>query len=193
MVFRRVFGDQIKIHDLFCRESVGERRNVRADLDGVPQAGRLLVGGLNWIVLVRVPTLAERVESMKSAKYWLLAACIAIASSGFMLNAQEGLSPIERDLKNVPGVPSGALLTERGRELAFELKNLYRSKESMGPRHPSLSAVEKRIKSVKELLKAFAPAENPFDSRAKRQGCRLREDVERVRSQAIGGSTDEAS
>lgn len=104
---------------------------------------------------------------MKSAKYWLLAACIAIMSSGFMLSAQEGLSPIERDLKNVPGVPSGALLTERGRELAFELKNLYRSKESMGPRHPSLSAVDKRIKSVKELLKAFAPAENPFDSAQK--------------------------
>ncbi|MEL6109957.1 MAG: hypothetical protein AAFU85_28430 [Planctomycetota bacterium] len=104
---------------------------------------------------------------MKSTKFWLLAACIAIASSGLILSAQEGLSPIERSLKNVPGVPPGALLTERGRELAFELKNLYRSKENMGARHPSLPTVEKRIKSVKELLKAFAPAENPFDRETK--------------------------
>ena len=99
---------------------------------------------------------------MKSVKYMLVAVgVLALAGSGLMLRAQEA-TPLEKQLKNVPGVPAEALLTERGRELAFELKNLLRSKNGMGPRHPSLPDVEKRIEATRELLKAYAPAENPF-------------------------------
>ncbi|MEO1526310.1 MAG: hypothetical protein AAFX06_12795 [Planctomycetota bacterium] len=100
---------------------------------------------------------------MKSMKYAALGICVVVlCSSSFVLRAQDDATSLERQFKDVPGVPAGALQTERGRELAIELKNLYRSKQSMGPRHPSLPTVEKRIEAVKSLLKAFAPAENPF-------------------------------
>ena len=87
------------------------------------------------------------------------------------LSAQEVFDPpsgTPLQLQNIPGVPSGALLTERGRELAFELKNLRRSRDAMGSRHPNRAVVDKRIGEVERLLKAWAPAEpekNPFRSR----------------------------
>lgn len=59
-------------------------------------------------------------------------------------------------------VPQAALLTERGKQLAEELRLLKRSRETMGPKHPSLPLVNKKIEAIQEQLQAWEPAANPF-------------------------------
>ena len=54
-------------------------------------------------------------------------------------------------------IPPALLLTERGRALAEELRQLRRSEETMGPRHPLLAQVRKQIASVKEQIAAWSP------------------------------------
>ena len=85
-----------------------------------------------------------------------------------------GLPPNVPDIfggADMEGVPSSAMLTERGRQLATELRNLRRSRNVMGPKHPSLPQVNQRIDALLEQLKAWAPAnekpeKSPFDKSA---------------------------
>ncbi|MEM9825142.1 MAG: hypothetical protein AAF958_01065 [Planctomycetota bacterium] len=55
-----------------------------------------------------------------------------------------------------PDVPPSALLTDRGQALAQRLKQLRRSMETMGPRHPTLQDVKQELADVKEQLQAWA-------------------------------------
>ncbi|MEM0925961.1 MAG: hypothetical protein AAGJ83_07980, partial [Planctomycetota bacterium] len=79
-------------------------------------------------------------------------------------NAQtdETLKPPKVD----ESVPEAALLTERGRQLANELKMLQRTRDTLGPKHPTLPIVEQKIKDVLGLLSAWEPkygeSDNPF-------------------------------
>ena len=59
-------------------------------------------------------------------------------------------------------IPPALLLTERGRALAEELKQLRRSEASMGPRHPLLAQVRNQIASVKEQIAAWSPRAQQF-------------------------------
>ena len=63
-------------------------------------------------------------------------------------------------------IPRAALLTERGRELAEELRMLKRTRDSLGSKHPTLPVVLEKIEQVKLQLQAWSPsgagAENPF-------------------------------
>ncbi len=54
-------------------------------------------------------------------------------------------------------IPRAALLTERGRQLADQLRVLRRAEASMGLKHPNLGAVQKQIEEIKEQLEAWAP------------------------------------
>lgn len=78
--------------------------------------------------------------------------------------AQDGESKTQPSAEQVP---RAALLTERGRQLAEELRLLKRSRESMGSKHPTLPLVNKRIEAIEEELQAWEPAigppaDNPF-------------------------------
>ena len=69
--------------------------------------------------------------------------------------------------KSAAPVPRAALLTERGRQLAEELRLLKRSRESMGAKHPTLPLINTKIAAIEEQLQAWEPsygepAENPF-------------------------------
>lgn len=75
---------------------------------------------------------------------------------------------------DMKGVPPSALLTDRGQGLANRLRNLRRSRDVMGPKHPSLDSVNKEIKAIEEQLQAWAPANeppeaNPFSPEAKQK------------------------
>jgi hypothetical protein len=66
-------------------------------------------------------------------------------------------------------LPQAALLTERGRELAKQLRLLKRARDSMGSKHPTLPSVNKQIEGIEEQLQAWEPAmgdkaENPFQT-----------------------------
>ncbi len=69
--------------------------------------------------------------------------------------------------KSADEVPRAALLTERGRQLAEELRMLKRSRDSMGAKHPTLPLVNQKIEAIEEQLEAWEPAigeppPNPF-------------------------------
>jgi uncharacterized protein involved in exopolysaccharide biosynthesis len=69
--------------------------------------------------------------------------------------------------KSAENVPQAALLTERGRQLAEQLRLLKRSRDSMGSKHPSLPSINTQIEAIEEQLEAWEPAfgepaENPF-------------------------------
>lgn len=59
-------------------------------------------------------------------------------------------------------VPPAALLTDRGAELAQQLRLLRRSESNLGAKHPSLPELRQQIADVTEQLKAWQPAPNPF-------------------------------
>ncbi len=59
-------------------------------------------------------------------------------------------------------IPPALLLTERGRALAKELRQLRRSEASMGERHPLMPQVRKQIEAVKEQIAAWSPRAQQF-------------------------------
>ncbi|QEF99602.1 hypothetical protein Mal15_36680 [Stieleria maiorica] len=93
----------------------------------------------------------------------LLAVCLAN-----QLSAQNGSQdPSDSKAKSADEVPRAALLTERGRQLAEELRMLKRSRDSMGAKHPTLPLVNQKIEAIQEQLEAWEPAigappQNPF-------------------------------
>ena len=69
--------------------------------------------------------------------------------------------------KKEKAIPEAALLTERGRQLAKELRMLRKARDSMGSKHPTLPLVKDKIEAIEEQLEAWEPAfgdppENPF-------------------------------
>ncbi len=80
-----------------------------------------------------------------------LAASVAIGQSG----TRGGSESIR--LRSGDVVPRATLLTERGRQLVEELKNLRRTEASMGPKHPTLPEVQAQILDVKEQIEAWSP------------------------------------
>jgi len=86
------------------------------------------------------------------------------------LPAQTGSESVESDRAEKP-IPEAALLTERGRQLANELRLLRRTRSTLGSKHPTLPLVEKQIAAVEEQLEAWEPAfgkppANPFHPEA---------------------------
>lgn len=94
--------------------------------------------------------------------------CVAIVGIAFSLLPQSSAqTKPQADPRYDKSAPSAALLTERGRQLATELKMLKRSREAMGDRHPTLPVINKQIEAIEEQLKAWEPAfggteANPF-------------------------------
>ncbi|MCO8122479.1 hypothetical protein NHH03_12090 [Stieleria sp. TO1_6] len=79
----------------------------------------------------------------------------------------ETLPPPSAESSDSETVPGAALLTERGRQLAQELRMLKRSRANLGSKHPTLPLITKKIEAIEEQLEAWEPAmgepaENPF-------------------------------
>jgi hypothetical protein len=55
-----------------------------------------------------------------------------------------------------PDVPAAALLTDEGRQLAYQLQLLRRSVSALGPNHPSFGSVRAEIEAVKQRLATFS-------------------------------------
>lgn len=96
----------------------------------------------------------------------VLAALLIVAVLGSVaakLNAQGRTQPGgKKPAAASEQIPPAALLTERGRQLADELRLLQRSRDSMGAKHPTLPLINKKIEAVLEQLQAWEPAPNPF-------------------------------
>ncbi len=67
------------------------------------------------------------------------------------------------------GIPPAAYLTDRGRELAENLRSLRRTRANLGAKHPTLPVIEQAIAETQQQLRAWLPedpiAENPFKNR----------------------------
>lgn len=110
----------------------------------------------------------------------LFAAILLVVSlTTVRLNAQTDGKDQSKASENAP-IPEAALLTERGRQLAQQLRLLRRTREGLGAKHPTLPVVEKKIEAVLEELSAWEPAygdaeENPFRPGAKKDPKMLNE------------------
>lgn len=62
------------------------------------------------------------------------------------------------------GVPHAALLTDRGRELAENLRNLRRTRANLGEKHPTLPVIEQAIAETERQLRAWLPSESGSDN-----------------------------
>lgn len=83
-------------------------------------------------------------------------------------------------------IPPAALLTDRGRELAENLRNLRRTRANLGGKHPTLPVVERAIAETERQLRAWLPSEegsdNPFknlDSSPQRSSSAARNESEK--------------
>ncbi|TWT54651.1 hypothetical protein Pla22_23010 [Rubripirellula amarantea] len=81
------------------------------------------------------------------------------------------------DRKSQPedGVPASALLTDHGRALAEELRNLRRTRSNLGEKHPTRSGIDRQINDILLQLKAFVPAEPDDENPFLKQPNRIRE------------------
>lgn len=84
------------------------------------------------------------------------------------------------------GIPAAAMLTDRGRELAENLRHLRRTRANLGGKHPTLPVIEEAIAETEQQLRAWLPNEsgsdNPFkhlDSQSQRSGSMGRVDSEK--------------
>ncbi len=115
---------------------------------------------------------------MKKFCFALTVAAIAwlALSSTALLPAQTELPPPKQESteKSEMPIPDAALLTQRGRELAQELRMLRRTRNNMGSKHPTRPLIEQKIEAVEEQLQAWEPAfgnppPNPFQPGGDRQ------------------------
>lgn len=83
------------------------------------------------------------------------------------VDAQDVMGDLNQQLDET--VPPAALLTDRGRELAESLRNLRRTRDNLGEKHPTLPVIKRAIAETEKQLKAWLPIEsgsdNPFNSR----------------------------
>ena len=89
----------------------------------------------------------HRSRYLVCAAFVLVTASIAIGQVG----QKESDGGVIKDV-----IPRAALLTERGRQLADQLRVLRRAEASMGQKHPNLGAVQKQIEEIKEQMRCFA-------------------------------------
>ena len=94
----------------------------------------------------------------------MLAASIGAASAPAQTGVQPDIGGTVQEA-TPSEVPPAALLTERGTQLAERLMHLRRAEARMGPKHPSMAAIQSQIADVKRELSAWARAENPFAAR----------------------------
>ncbi|WP_182865918.1 hypothetical protein [Stieleria mannarensis] len=95
--------------------------------------------------------------------FWfvLAGACLLVAAFGRIPSsvwAQTGAGGVDSGSE----IPKAALMTDRGTELAQQLRVLRWNEARMGPKHPALPDVRQQIADVEELLKAWQIAPNPF-------------------------------
>ncbi len=103
------------------------------------------------------------------------AACLSVGLAAMRQTeiSPAGISSVgAQEVPNSPrqqldaGIPSAALLTDRGRALVENLRNLRRTRANLGPKHPTLPVIEKAISETEQQLRAWLPEdpaeENPF-------------------------------
>jgi len=102
---------------------------------------------------------------------WLALSLTSFVPAQTELPAPKATEPESTDKP----IPEAALLTERGRQLAQELKMLRRTRATLGSKHPTLPLIVKKIEAVEEQLEAWEPAfgtppPNPFQPQSSRSG-----------------------
>ncbi|TWT56253.1 hypothetical protein CA85_44350 [Allorhodopirellula solitaria] len=109
----------------------------------------------------------------RAQRLLLMTMCVCLGLTGLsqtdigFARAQEKSAASPQRLDD--GVPPAALLTDRGRALAENLRNLRRTRANLGSKHPTLPVIEKAISETEQQLRAWLPGdpveENPFESR----------------------------
>ena len=83
-------------------------------------------------------------------------------------------------------IPAAALRTQRGRQLAERLMQLRRAEATMGPKHPSLGAIQAEIADVKDQLGAWpADVATLNDEDVKRLVLRMSVKIEQLEARIV--------
>jgi uncharacterized protein involved in exopolysaccharide biosynthesis len=59
-------------------------------------------------------------------------------------------------------IPQAALLSEKGTQLAEQLRHLRHTEAKLGAKHPQHAEIQSQIADIKRELSAWEPEENPF-------------------------------
>lgn len=69
--------------------------------------------------------------------------------------------PGQRQSNIGDGIPDAAMESDRGRQLADQLRRLKRTEATLGKNHPSLGTVREEIKQIEEQLQEWLPKAGP--------------------------------
>ncbi|KAA5546298.1 hypothetical protein FYK55_05285 [Roseiconus nitratireducens] len=100
----------------------------------------------------------------------ILLAAFLILTTTFCAKGRAQDAPKGDSSEKTIEIPKAAYETEQGRFLAIELRNLLRTRSTLGSKHPTLPMVEARIEEISQLLEPYRtvapePAPNPFQKR----------------------------
>ncbi len=102
-----------------------------------------------------------RVNSLQSWRIvTILLVTTAMAPMALLPTAHSqvrGAKPAPQESNIGDGIPDAALESDRGRDLADQLRRLRRAQSTMGKNHPSLGTVREEIARVEKELQAWLP------------------------------------
>ncbi len=97
-----------------------------------------------------------------------------------------GLAQTGRQGKRQGILPAEAYLTDRESNLEQEMRRLREAEAAMGPNHPKLAEVQKRIVEGEKELEALRAIPNPL-ARMEEQGLKARDIVEQISDKELRG------
>ena len=103
-------------------------------------------------------------SKMKPQGWFLVSSLLILSLSSIALAQTPYWQGQVDDFSIDDELPPGLLLTDRGRALAEELRQLRRTEEQLGGKHPSLQELRRRIADVKEQMEAWSPRVQDFAS-----------------------------
>ena len=112
-----------------------------------------------------------------------IALCLTVSFAAFV---GVGLAQTGRQSKRQGILPAEAYLADRDSNLELELKRLKEAEATMGPSHPKLAEVQKRIAEGEKELEALQAIPNPL-ARLEEQGVKARDIVDQISEKELRG------
>ena len=106
---------------------------------------------------------------------------VSVVSCVGMSLAQTGRQPEKKGI-----LPAEAYLMDREAKIDHELTRLKDAEAAMGPNHPKLAEVQKRIAEAEKELEAMKAIPNPL-ARMEEQGIKARDLVDQISEKELRG------
>lgn len=109
--------------------------------------------------------------------------CLSVSLAAFV---GVGLAQTGRQNKRQGILPAEAYLADRDSHLELELRRLKDAEAGMGPSHPKLGEIQKRIAEGEKELEALRAIPNPL-ARMEEQGLEARDIVDQISDKELRG------